>query len=415
MRKIIASALILVMIFTLSSCGGGNSEDLMKDINIDKPETGEVSMTDQDKAADFGVKLFKASFSGGNNVLVSPLSVMAALAMTANGAGGETRAQMEEVLGMPVDELNNYMASYMASLPEGEGYKLLPADSIWLTDDDRFTVNESFLENNKTYYDADIYRTAFDESTRKDINKWIEDKTDGMIPEMLKEIPESAIMYLINALAFDAEWAEAYNEEQIWDSDFNKEDGKKQKVELMYHEEHRYLENENCTGFLKYYKGGEYAFAALLPKEGMKMEDFVETLEGAELHRMLAEPQDATAITAIPKFETSFGTELSGVLSSMGMPLAFDMINADFSGIGESGAGNIFIGKVLHRTFISVTEQGTRAGAATVVELEDGAALDVEKPKEVILDRPFVYMLIDTRTSTPFFIGTLMDPGEAEE
>ena len=91
----------------------------------------------------------------------------------------------------------------------------------------------------------------------------------------------------------------------------------------------------------------------------------------------------------------------------MGMPLAFDPANADFSNLGTAGE-NVFIGRVIHKTFISVAEQGTRAGAATIVEMLEGAALMEEEPKEVILDRPFVYMLIDCETYTPFFIGTLM-------
>ena len=91
------------------------------------------------------------------------------------------------------------------------------------------------------------------------------------------------------------------------------------------------------------------------------------------------------------------------------MPAAFGP-SADFSGLGTSTGGNISITRVLHKTFISVAEQGTRAGAATVVEMNDGCAPEFEEPKYVTLDRPFVYMLIDRETNVPFFIGTLTDP-----
>lgn len=412
MKKIIVIILVLAMTFAFASCGGSgmSSQNITENIDSEKTDTGDIDMTDADKACDFAVRLFKANF-GGSNTLISPFSVMTALAMTANGAEGDTRTQMEEVLGMSVDELNSYLSSYIASLPEGEGYKLSPANSIWLTDDERFTVNEDFLKTNKSVYDADIFRTAFDDSTLKDINGWVSEKTDGMIPEILKEIPGSPVMYLVNALAFDAEWGEIYFKEQVHEGEFTREDGTKEKAEFMHSEEWNYIELEKAAGFLKYYKDGKYAFMALLPEEGMKMDDFVSSLDGKKLHDALLNLQPETVYAAIPKFETGSSFEMSGSLRGMGMPLAFDMEGADFSGIGESDAGNIYIGRVIHQTFISVAEEGTKAGAATIVEMEDAGALMAE-PKVVTLDRPFLYAIIDTETSTPVFMGTLMSTAE---
>ncbi|MBQ5955874.1 MAG: serpin, partial [Firmicutes bacterium] len=108
------------------------------------------------------------------------------------------------------------------------------------------------------------------------------------------------------------------------------------------------------------------------------------------------------------KFETDFDIEMSDVLKGMGMIDAFDADKADFTAMGTSEINNIFISRVIHKTFISVAEQGTKAGAATLVEMTEGCALPEEEPKEVILNRPFVYMLVDCESWTPFFIGTLM-------
>ena len=410
MKKFIAIILMFALTFALASCGGSStsSENISENIEAEKTETGEVNMSDADKACDFAVRLLKANAKEGINTLISPFSVMTALAMTANGAVGETRAQMEDVLGMTVEELNKYLSSYIASLPEGEKYKLKPANSIWFTSDERFTVNEDFLKSNKSVYDADIYRTPFDDSTLKDINNWVSDKTDGMIPEILDKIPEEAVMYLVNALAFDAEWWDTYTEDQVWDSEFTREDGTKEKIRLMYSEEWRYMESDKATGFLRSYKDDKYAFAALLPNEGVTVDELVGSLNGAKLHEMLSSPEECTVNAAIPIFETEFSTEMSQALKGMGMPLAFDLAKADFSGLGHSDDGNIAIGRVIHKTFISVAEKGTKAGAATVVEMLDEGAAFVEDPKNVILDRPFLYMIIDTETSTPLFIGTLM-------
>ena len=414
MKKILAILLIIAMMTAFTACGGGGmSENIMDGVTVDeKYAPGSVDAADGVKATDFGVRLFKANFSSENNTLISPFSVLAALAMTSNGAEGETKAQMEEVLGMSVNELNEYIPAYVNGLENSESSRLLPANSIWFTADDRFTVNEGFLESNALYYNADIYRAPFDDTTLKDINNWVKNKTDGMIPEILDKIPEEAVMYLVNALAFEADWWEVYNKDQVWPAEFTKEDGTKEKIDLMYSQEWNYLNADNASGFIKYYKDGKYAFAALLPEEGLKMEDFIESLDGSELHEILSNPEETTVEAAIPKFETEFDTEMSEVLKSMGMTLAFDPKNADFTGLGESTDGNISISRVLHKTFISVAEQGTKAGAATVVEMVDEGAAFLEDGKRVTLDRPFLYMLIDCETNTPFFIGTMMHVNE---
>ena len=358
---------------------------------------------------DFAVRLFQASEEGGKNTLISPLSVLCALAMTANGAKGQTLVQTESVLGMTVEELNRYLYSYRKNLPTGEKYKLSLANSVWFTKDTRFTVNQAFLQTNADYYGADIYKAPFDDQTCRDINNWIKAKTDGRIPEILDEIPDSAVMYLVNALAFEAEWSKIYKENQVRDGQFTKEDGTKQDAEFMYGTEGTYLEDEQATGFIKYYKGGKYAFVALLPNKGVRVSDYIASLDGKSLNALLSDPQHATVNTAIPKFETEFAVEMSEALAKMGMPDAFDAYKADFSGLGTSSAGNIFINRVLHKTFISVGEKGTKAGAATVVEANDEGAAVILDPKEVYLDRPFVYLLVDCENNIPFFIGTMMD------
>ena len=359
---------------------------------------------------DFALRLFRASEKSGENTLISPLSVLCALSMTANGAEEETLREMESVLGMTKDELNLYLYSYVKSLPQGEKYKLSLANSIWFTEDESFTVNQDFLQTVADYYGADIYKAPFNKQTCDDINSWVKQKTDGMIPEVLDEISPDTVMYLINALAFEAEWSDVYCEFQVQDGVFTREDGVKQDVEFMYSSESKYLEDEFATGFIKYYKGGKYAFAALLPKEDLTVSEYIATLDGESLHKLLSNPQRAEVNAAIPKFECEYGVEMSNILKGMGMTDAFDANNADFDGLGTSANGNIFIGQVIHKTFISVGELGTKAGAVTVVDMPAGSAPgEPEEPKQVYLDRPFVYMLIDCENDIPFFIGTMTD------
>lgn len=406
---IISLVLLCAMAVNLTGCATTvHAEDLMEGVTPNSVTALNDLSSGSSDVTDFAIRLFKQTNENGKNTLISPLSVLCALAMTANGAEGETREQMEAVLGMSVEELNLYLYSYINSLPQGEKYKLSVANSIWFTDDDRFTVNQDFLQTNADYYGADIYKTPFDKQTLKDINNWVKNETDNMIPKVLEDIPDAAIMYLINALAFEAEWTEIYEKNQVRDKTFTKEDGTKQDVELMYSTEGKYLEDENATGFIKYYKERKYAFVALLPNEGVTVSEYINSLDGESLAAMLANAESRTVETAIPKFESEYDTEMSSILEAMGMSNAFNVTFADFGGIGDSTEGGIYISKVIHKTYIQVGEKGTKAGAVTAIEMNDGSAGPPDEVKQVYLDRPFVYMIIDCETNIPFFIGTVM-------
>lgn len=306
MKRMIALLLVLAFSLALTACRQVSANDLMKDV----PAKAVDVLPDMDAgaaaAADFGVRLFQTSMEEGKNTLISPLSVLYALAMTANGADGETLAQMEQVLGMGVDNLNSYMLAYLDLLPESKDYKMSLANSIWFKDDPNFAVEQSFLQTNADYYGAGAYKAAFDEGTRNDINNWVKEHTDGMIPEIIDEIPDEAIMYLVNALAFDAKWADEYEEHQIREGRFTMEDGTRQDVDMMHSEEYTYLEDDMATGFIKYYKDRKYAFVAMLPNEGVTVSQYVDSLTGEHLRELLNNRQDLTVFASIPKFETEF-------------------------------------------------------------------------------------------------------------
>ena len=409
---IISLLLVCAMAVNLTGCTMEvQAKDLMEGITPNNVTALDNLSSQNADVTDFAIRLFKASEESGKNTLISPLSVLCALAMTANGAEEETLQQMEEVFGMTNEDLNLYLYSYMKNLPQGDKYKLSLANSIWFTEDERFTVNQDFLQANADYYGADIYKAPFNEQTKKDINNWVKQNTDEMIPEILDRVPVDAIMYLVNALAFEAEWSAIYKKDQVREGVFTKEDNTKQNVDFMYGSEGTYLEDENAAGFMKYYKGGKYALVTMLPDEGVSISDYIASLTGESVNALLTNPQHTTVYTAIPKFETEYSVEMSEILKDMGMPKAFDPNNAEFEGLGTSSAGNIFISRVLHKTFISVGEKGTKAGAATVVEMADGAAAEPQEPKEIYLNRPFVYMLIDCENNIPFFIGTMMNVG----
>ena len=415
--KILSLLLVFTAIFChITSCTvRANSEDLMDGISANKvPEPDDLSAGNT-KLTDFAVRMFKASFENrentNGNILISPLSVLSALSMAMNGARGETLSQMEKTLGFTKDEVNNYLYGYCKNLTQNSKSRLVSANSMWIRDGERLSVKKEFLQANADYYDADIFKAPFDESTLNEINRWVEENTDGMIKKMIDRIPQSAVMYLINALTFDAEWNSVYEKAMVSEGIFNLANGDRTHVDFMHDTGYMpYFEDEHAKGFLKHYYGGKYAFAALLPDEDISVDEYIKTMSGEKIHSLLSDAGYKEVRTSIPKFESEYSTDLSDALKQMGITDAFTNEKADFTGIGTSSEGSIFIGRVLHKTYISVDEKGTKAGAATVVEMTDGAALVPEDIKEVYLDRPFIYMLIDCDTNTPFFIGTIVNP-----
>lgn len=358
--------------------------------------------------SDFAVNLLKSCYDNEGNTLVSPLSVVMALAMASEGAEGNTLKELEDAIGMDMDSLRAFAYSYMSEKVKSE--KLSVSNSVWVNKKlQDFYVNEDFIKINEDFYSAEVFETVFSEETVDAINKWVCDNTDGMIPEIIKTLDKDTVMVLVNALLFDADWSEPYSENQVSEGEFITEDKKTEKAQFLSNMEGCYLEDENSKGFLKYYEGFEFAFAALLPDEGLSMEEYVRSLGGEKIKNILENKVDCTVNTKLPKFEADFTASLNDALKAMGIEKAFDIEKADFSKLGEITDGNIYVSEVAHSTKISVTETGTKAGAATAVTMKGyGATMN---PKEVNLDRPFVYMIIDTDNNTPIFMGTLMSVG----
>lgn len=354
----------------------------------------------------FATDLLKQTYQPGKNEMLSPLSILAALTMTENGARGDTLSQMEQVMsnGVSATQHGQELSAYMKNLPDTENAHLGIANSIWFKKSDALHIEDDFLSKNTDLFHAEIYEAPFDNTTLKDINTWVSDKTEKMIPQILNKIDESSVMYLINAVAFDAKWQNPYEKSDVQNGIFTRENGTTEDVSLMYSTENFYLEDENTTGFIRPYEDG-YQFVALLPDEGVSMNDYIQQLTEEKLaHLIETASTEYDVYASIPKFNSEYVIELNDTLQDMGITDAFDETKADFTGIGTSDKGNLSISNVIHKTFISVDEQGTKAGAATLVGISECAAID-NPSKTVYLDRPFVYAIIDSETNLPVFLG----------
>ena len=351
----------------------------------------------------FTASLLQHTFSG-DNLLLSPLSAADALCLTMEGATGETRQQMETVLGEA-----ETMGGYFSTIRRETGEQLTMADSVWIRNDPSLSVNDTFLAIAAEDYQAEVFSAPFDENTRQDINTWVEDRTDGEIQNLIEQIQGSEMLYLINTTLFDAKWQDKYEDNEIRDRDFTTVSGKTTQVKMMYSDEDTYLENDFCTGLLKYYEGKDYAFVGLLPDEDITIYQLVDRLDGDTLHKLISGRISAEVEAGIPVFSGDTKLELADILPDMGMPLAFSP-GADFLDMATYDGQNLYIGRVIHQTRIEVNEQGTKAAAATAVIMESGAAETSSNSYTVILNRPFVYMLVDMRQEIPIFIGVMTDP-----
>ena len=380
-----------------------SAKNLIDGIPVD---TG-VMVKDPDAAfiaeqMDFSVELLKkvSQKDAGQNVLVSPVSVAMALAMTANGAGGRTAQEMLSLLGgHSIEDLNAYWFAWRTDLSGKEQGTVKIANSIWMRDVTGFKVEESFLQTNVQYYNSEVYSAPFDSATVRDINQWVGEHTDGMIDHLVDDLSEEARMMLINALAFEAEWQVPYQDYQVTADWFTNAAGERQKADFMRSSQGIYLEDDGAIGILRNYKGGKYSFGALMPED---LDAYLADFSGEKLQNVLQNTKDGDVRAYLPKFKVEYSVGMNDLLKELGMTTAFGP-GADLTKMGNQ---DLRIDQVLHKTYIEVDVWGTKAAAVTSM-MASGTSAPTVEPKTIRLDRPFIYFIIDNETNLPLFIGTL--------
>ena len=411
MKKIICFVLTIIFILSVAGCSTPSVDEKSLTVGI-KPSEVERKNFDGDFTkiyADFAVESFKNFYDKENNSVICPVSVMLALSMAANGAEGETLEEMKNVLtdGMEIDALNENLYVMSKYLTEGDNSMDI-AKSVWIRDEEiQIQVNEEFLQTAVDYYKAQVFKEPFNQQTVTDINNWVKEKTEGMIKGIIDSIENDVIMYLINAVTFDAEWEKIYFNTDIIDKTFYNSDGSQTEREFMRSDEWKHIRYKGSEGFIKDYKDEKFSFVALLPPANMKIDEFIQSMDGASLTDALENYQEKSFTAYMPKFSCEYEIELKEPLINMGMERAFDSGNAQFEKMCVSTSGNVYIGRVLHKTFICVDEKGTKAGAATAVEIKNEMA--AEMTGEIVLDRPFVYLIIDNETGIPLFMGQILN------
>ena len=407
-KRATALLLALLMILPMAGCGV-RAQELTKDIEPQALDTTTDLTAGGEAVTAFALSLLRSERAATEGVLISPVSVLNALGMVANGAGGDTLKQLETAAGMSLNQLNDFLYTYRMSLPAAyKSCAVSLANSAWIRED--FRVEDDFLRSCVNYYSAEIYRSAFDSGLVTDLNRWVSKKTDGMIDQLLEQAPDVLTMlYLVNAACFDARWDTPYTKADLRTGlPFTAADGTQQTADYLTGTESIYLSGNNVTGFVKPYDGGKYAFVALLPDEGVTLADYLENLTGEHLYKLITDHRSADVQVSIPKFDAQSELELEEPLKDMGITDLFNVSTADLRSIGSAPSGNnLYVFSVLHKTYLELDENGTKAAAATSLEVNAGAAPPSEDVKTVTLDRPFLYMIVDTHACVPLFMGTV--------
>ena len=347
------------------------------------------------------------------STLVSPLSVFLSLSLLSNGADENTQAQLLDVLagGATIDDLNANCSDFMSEYQGLRGSSQCRiANSLWINFGSG--LQDQFVAQCRGVYSAQAYSAELsDPRTVDDINNWVFDKTGGLISQLIDQPfdPDTALV-LANALYLKNQWTVEFDPLSTHEMVFHHVGGSDGRVEYLQHfdMELPYIRGEGVQGVVLPYDDGRLAFFALLPDEPSGLGDWLNTLDGDALDQLLNSREDTMFLRlALPKFEAQWKGDLADILSALGLEDAFDPAKANFSQLGNDPNG-YYIGQVVHAAKIEINEKGTEAAAATAVPMEPTSMPPEEKKEGVtlILDRPFLYGIVDLYTNLPLFLGT---------
>lgn len=432
---------LVVLTLTFAACGeGGTTTTSGTTPTTSPPEpSGELARADVPRASAtdvtaaelaalvggntaFAFDLFRLASADGENTLLSPYSIAAALTMTYAGARGTTAEEMREALHLALgdDRIHagrNELDLRVTTVPElpdmddREPFDIRVANSLWGQHDYPFL--EDFLVLLAENYDAGMNLVDFvtaAEVARQTINSWVEDQTAGRIVDLIPQgvITDLTRLVLVNAIWFKANWTQQFDPAMTEDGSFTLLDGSEVTAPLMHGSARTgYAEGDGYRAVRLAY-AGDASMLILLPDAG-RFEEVKAGFGPAELAALRAALSEHQVDLALPKFEFRSQFSLKSVLKDLGMVAAFTEPSlpdgADFTGMTERR--ELFVHEVVHQAFIAVDEQGTEAAAATavIVGLESAPP-----PATMNVDRPFLFFIEHTGTGEILFLGQLIDP-----
>lgn len=337
-----------------------------------------------------------------NGVFFSPASLYMALGMAAEGMRGSTLEQTLSLLAAEDRPALRQGNRELQSLMSGntKGYFHL-ANAVWLRESFASCVKPGFLDLNREYYGAKVALHPFDTSLVPDVNRWVSDNTDGLIPRLLDEVPDGTLALLMNTVLFDGKWLVPFGFTR--DGVFHGADGDVDIPMMTQKADRPWIEDSLAQVTLLDYLDERTAMLVAVPKG--TLDDLVRDLRPGTLSGWLSGMKEETTSVTMPRFSLEYGGSLKKTLQAMGMTDAFDERKADLSDMADG----LFLGDVIHKTALQVGEAGTKAAAATAVAV-CGTAAVIEEPKILVADRPFLCMILDKPTGAVLFAGTVENP-----
>ena len=347
------------------------------------------------------------------NLMISPLSISMALAMTLNGAEGQTYDDIREALylaGMEKDEINEAFQTLIELLVNADpNVKMKIANSVWYREG--LPVKDDFKDSVEEYFGAEISGLDFsDPAAVIKINEWVTENTEGLITEIIDEIPDHIVMYLINALYFKGDWLNQFDKDDTRPGDFYLESGETVQADMM-NQENRFATyfSDQVQMIELPYGDSLFTMSVIMPADSnTPLDRFIDeqiTASNLNSWRSNLSTPGRDVILQMPKFEMEYELNYNDILKAMGMEIAFDEWEANFSGIADVSPQNLFIDEVKHKTFIRVDEEGTEAAAVTSV----GVGI-TSMPPQMIINRPFVFIIHERESGANLFMGKIKNP-----
>ena len=364
----------------------------------------------------FAADLLLASLGNKGNIMISPVSVYLALAMTLNGADHETREAMLNVLAekdITVEMIDQASRDLIILLSRDSAKtKISIANSIWFNES--FQPDQLFLQTNADYFRAGARKLDFsDEKSPAIINGWVEQETNGLIKKIIEKISPSTVMFLINTVYFKSDWQVPFLQQETRKMNFNAASGPLMTDFMHRTDKMNFFSGDGVIGVALPYEDQQFSYFAMMTEDQSDPRVWLANQNKDQLFtgiaNLMAQKANFTVDLLLPKYEAEYEDSLLNELDALGMGIAFDGGRADFSLLNAAHAKGLFISEVKHKTFIRVDEKGTEAAAATSVAIDESAIM---ADKELIFDRPFIYGIMDVKTGIPLFIGVLESPAK---
>ncbi|MCS6830680.1 MAG: serpin family protein [Armatimonadota bacterium] len=387
-----------------------------------RPNTGN-NVTDPTRKVDqrlieanngFGFALLQQlrEADAGKNLFFSPISITLALAMTYNGASGETEQAMAKTLsleGMSKEELNQAVLHLRQSLQNADAkVELTIANSLWARQGVSF--KRQFLDTNRQYFGAQVSVLDFaGPDAPQTINHWVESNTKGKIKKIVDRIPPDTVMFLLNAIYFHGKWQKPFDKSLTQEKPFHLANGEQKRVPMMAQTgKFLYLKGEGFQMVSLPYGAGRYSMVIALPDEGVSLSEWLKSVEAKSWKEWTSRLVSTDGEVQLPRFKTEYEKTLNNALRSLGMSVAFEPDRADFTGMRDER--DLYLQKVHHKAVVEVNEEGTEAAAVTSVQVGITSVQQPRPPFKMIVDRPFFFAIRDTRTGMVLFMGAVYEP-----